>query len=328
MKVKIKIIHKNQRKNLVFLYITVGLVAFWIAVAVFLFFYKEPGSLYVYPETVKQGDTVFIRVKSYLGNVTGEFENEKLIFSKTQNENEWVSFLGVDAVHNPGDYKIVVGISGIKTLQKNIKVSLADFSKGVSAPAPSAAKTGITIETAINNIKNKDNPVLQKVLDKSTEKPYFDSAFAFPLKKVEERGMSFGKFIEFAKIKIQHLGVDLRAPKDTEIYSVNNGKVVLTASLANYGKTIIIDHGLDIFSLYLHLDKFSVEEGAMVKKGQLIGLSGETGYATAPHLHFSMRVDGARVNPIQFVTVTKKIDESFMLADITSAFLNVLNLAK
>jgi murein DD-endopeptidase MepM/ murein hydrolase activator NlpD len=264
-------------------------------------------------------------VKSYLGNVTGKFADEDLVFYKKDKSDEWVSFLGIDAVHNAGDYKIYVDVAGIKTLEKNIKVELADFSLAKSTPAPSASQTGITNEKAVDNIKVKDNPALQKAIDNFTLAPYFNSSFGFPLSKVEERGLSFGKFIDFAKTKIQHLGVDLKAVKDTDIFSINDGKVVLTASLANYGNTIIIDHGLDIFSLYLHLDKFKVKEGDIVKKGQIIGLSGDTGYVTAPHLHFSMRVGGARVNPMQFISATKKLDDNFMMADISQAFLNIFS---
>lgn len=308
-----------------YLHVSLGLIAFWLVVGFYVFFYQEPGSLYVYPENPKQGETVFIRVKSHIGNVSGKFADENLRFYRKGNSDEWVTFLGIDAAHSSGDYKIYVNISSIKTLEKEIKVGLADFSTEPSILAPSVSQTGITISKAINNIKIKDNPVLQKTLENLTEKPYFNFSFSFPLSKVEEKGISFGKFIAFAKTKIQHLGVDLRALKDTEIYSANNGKVVLTASLSNYGKTIIIDHGLDIFSLYLHLDKFKVKEGDIVKRGDIIGLSGDTGYATAPHLHFSMRVGGARVNPLQFITATKKLDSNFILADISQAFLNIFN---
>ena len=52
-----------------------------------------------------------------------------------------------------------------------------------------------------------------------------------------------------------------KAPEKTEVYAINDGKVVLTVNLSNYGKTVIIDHGLDIFSLYLHLEEFKISEG-------------------------------------------------------------------
>ena len=143
----------------------------------------------------------------------------------------------------------------------------------------------------------------------------------------KKTGFSFGKFIGFGKYALQRLGVDLKAPEKTKIYSVNDGKVAATLELSNYGKTVIIDHGLDIFSLYLHLDEFKVSVGDMVRRGQLIGLSGDTGYTTAPHLHFSMRVDGQRVDPIAFIETTKKISDNSaapsLTADIANAFINL-----
>ena len=137
-------------------------------------------------------------------------------------------------------------------------------------------------------------------------------------------GFAFGDFIGFGKYKLQHLGVDLKAPEKTEIYAVNDGKVVLTANLSNYGKTVIIDHGLGIFSMYLHLEEFKVSLGQMVGRGQTIGLSGDTGYVTGPHLHFSMRVDGTRVDPVGFITATKKLEDNSFLANISNGFFNIL----
>ena len=304
-------------------------------------FPKEPASLYIFPENPKQGDTVFVRVKGEVSNVTGIFEKsltssqnkEKLVFYKkglpaqAGNSSEWISFLGIDADQEPGDYKISINASG-EELTKKIKVALAGFSSATTAMAPSYAQTGITQEKAVNNIVKNDNPALKKVLSKFTSAPYFTSAFSFPLSSMEKTGFSFGRFISFTKYKLQHFGVDLKAPEKTDIYSVNDGKVVAILDLPNYGKTVIIDHGLDIFSLYLHLDKFKVSVGEMVKRGQAIGLSGDTGYVTAPHLHFSIRVGSSRVDPIVFIETSKKIDDNFFLADINSAFLNIINSAK
>lgn len=317
--------NKNIKKiYTLLLYVTGGLAICWLVMGAVLLVKKQPSSIYVSSENVKQGETIFIRVKSQASEITGSFGTEKLIFYKKGIYREWIAFLGIDADHNPGDYKIFVDTSDAEHLVKNIKVEIADFTLTSAISAPSA-KTGFTNETAINNIINNDNPVLKKVLKKITESPYFKKSFSFPLKKMEKSGLSFGKFINFTKYNIQHLGVDLKAPQKTEIYAINDGKVVSTAELSNYGKTVIIDHGLDIFSLYLHLDEFDVKEGDDVKRGQIIGLSGDTGYATAPHLHFSVRVGASRVDPIAFIETTKRMDDSFVLADITQAFLNLFN---
>jgi len=335
-----KIIRK--KKDLIFLYILAGLIVIFLVLGFFLF--RQGGiapSIYVYPENPKQGDTVFVRIKSDFGAITGNFKKiigpepsfvstenpdsaQDLIFFRKNKSLEWVSIFGIDADQASGNYKIFVNAGGAE-LTKEIKISVADFSVSPAALAPSEKKTGYSAEKAISNIKNNDNPVLAKVLSNFTREPYFKETFFPPLGSMQAIGFSFGKFIWFTQYKLQHLGVDLEAFKNTDIHSINDGKVVLTANLSNYGKTVVIDHGLDIFSLYLHLDEFKVLEGEIVKRGQIIGLSGDTGYATAPHLHFSIRVGGARVDPLQFIETSKKIDESFFLADISQAFLNLIN---
>lgn len=321
-----KKIDKREIPN--YLLVGAGLVVFCAALFIFILLQKVPANIYVSPENLKQGDTVFVRVRSDAGEITGNLGQERLVFYKKGNSNEWISFLGIDADQKPGDYKIFVDTSNAEHLTKNIKVALADFSSEATAAAPSAAQTGITKEKAVSNILKSDNPSINKILTKLTPEPYFTASFSFPLSRIEKTGFSFGKFIGFAKDKLQHLGVDLKAAKDTNIYSVNDGKIVATFNLSNYGKTVIIDHGLDIFSLYLHLDEFKVSEGDMVRRGQLIGLSGETGYVTAPHLHFSMRVGASRVDPIDFIETTKKLNDNFILADLSAAFMNLINSIK
>lgn len=331
-KVEIKIVKKSEPKNgFPFFWLVAGVVAiFLIGLGIYALLQRVPESIYVSAENPKQGDTIFIRVKSESGNIAGIFENsfgltqdkEKLLFYK-KGKSDWISFVGIDADQKPGDYKISVSTSTAE-LTKTIKVSLADFSSAVAVKAPSSAQTGLSNAKAVNNIVKVDNPSIDKILSKFTVAPYFSGAFSYPLTTIAKTGFSFGKFISFAKDKLQHMGVDLRAPQDTKVYAVNDGKVVFVMDLPNYGKTVIIDHGLDIFSLYLHLDNFKVAMGNMVKKGQVIGLSGDTGYVTAPHLHFSMRVGTSRVDPIAFIDATKKLNENFLLADISSAFLNLI----
>ncbi len=318
-----KKIKKNKNKFPVFLYVVLGLIIFWLAFGFFIYFLKTPASIYVSSENPKQGDTVFIRVKSEASNIAGNFNSQKLVFYKKGNSDEWISFLGIDADQKPGDYKIFVDTFSGEHLTKEIKVALADFSSAPAVAAPKINKNGITNQKAVDNIIKNDNPAIKKILSNFTPAPYFTLPFSFPLSTMEKGGFSFGKFIGFGKYRLQHLGVDLKAPEKTDIYAVADGKVVGTLDLSNYGKTVIINHGLDIFSMYLHLEEFKVSDGQMVHRGQLIGLSGDTGYVTAPHLHFSMRVGSARVDPVEFIQTTQKINDNSTLADISNSFLNI-----
>lgn len=314
---------RKAKKFPIFWIAGLTLIVVWALLGLYFLSHEETASVFISSESPKQGDTIFIRVKTEADEITGNFGQERLVFYRKGNLKEWISFLGIDADQEPGDYEIRVDTSKAEHIKKEIKIGLADFSTSPTVSAPKNNKNGISNKKSVDNIRNNDNPALQKILSNLTPAPYFINSFSFPLSKVEESGFPFGKFIGFSENKLQHLGVDLRAPEKTDVFSVNDGRVVATLDLSNYGKTVIIDHGLDIFSMYLHLEEFKVLEGQMVSKGQCIGLSGDTGYATAPHLHFSMRVGGSRVDPLVFINTTKKMNDNFFLADLMEAVLNI-----
>jgi murein DD-endopeptidase MepM/ murein hydrolase activator NlpD len=90
---------------------------------------------------------------------------------------------------------------------------------------------------------------------------------------------------------------------------MNSGKVVLTGDHFFTGLTVVIDHGGGIQSMYFHLDKILVQEDQKVGKGEVIGLVGSTGRATGPHLHLGVRVNGARVDPLELMTISEQIGE-------------------
>ncbi|KAB3532159.1 peptidoglycan DD-metalloendopeptidase family protein [Alkaliphilus pronyensis] len=98
-----------------------------------------------------------------------------------------------------------------------------------------------------------------------------------------------------------HSGIDIPAPVGTEIVAANMGTVIYSGDLGGFGKTVIIDHGGDITTLYAHNSKLSVSEGDEVNKGDKIAEAGSTGLSTGPHLHFEVREDGKYVDPIPYV---------------------------
>ena len=97
-----------------------------------------------------------------------------------------------------------------------------------------------------------------------------------------------------------HMGVDLASHANAAIEAANNGIVVFTGALGIYGNTVIIDHGLGVFSLYGHLSSIETAVGKNVKREELIGHSGLSGLAGGDHLHFSIIVGGQFVNPLEW----------------------------
>lgn len=127
-----------------------------------------------------------------------------------------------------------------------------------------------------------------------------EEPFTVPIPGVA--GRNFGERRIFnGEPRAPHSGADLRARSGTPVHATNRGRVALAKNLFFTGNTVIVDHGLGIYSLYAHLSRIDVKSGEAVKNGQVVGLVGATGRVTAPHLHWGMRVQGARVDPFSLV---------------------------
>jgi len=94
-----------------------------------------------------------------------------------------------------------------------------------------------------------------------------------------------------------HLGYDLAVTQHVGVEASNDGKVVYAAPLGIYGNCIVLDHGYGLQTIYGHLSRIDVHEGDMVKQGQVMGVSGQTGMAGGDHIHFAMQLDGIQIDP-------------------------------
>jgi murein DD-endopeptidase MepM/ murein hydrolase activator NlpD len=99
-----------------------------------------------------------------------------------------------------------------------------------------------------------------------------------------------------------HLGVDFRADEGTPVVAAQRGLVTLAELLPLGGQTVVIDHGVGIFTTYLHLSAIEVRAGQPVRAGDRIGRVGSTGLSTGPHLHWGLRVHGVLVDPLEWTT--------------------------
>ena len=100
-----------------------------------------------------------------------------------------------------------------------------------------------------------------------------------------------------------HSGGDFLSPAGTPVHAPNAGRVVMARDLYFTGNVVVLDHGLGLFSLLAHLSTIDVHEGDSVVAGQRVGLVGATGRVTGPHLHWAVRVGGARIDPLSLLAV-------------------------
>ena len=122
---------------------------------------------------------------------------------------------------------------------------------------------------------------------------------------------SFGKrSILNGKPRRPHSGTDFRASRGTPVKSPNAGVTVLARNLYYAGNTVILDHGQGLYSYFAHLDDFTVKKGDRVERGDLIGHVGSTGRVTGPHLHWTVRLRKALVDPLSLMEILARFESS------------------
>ncbi|MCI7766080.1 M23 family metallopeptidase [Helicobacter sp. 14348-15] len=161
---------------------------------------------------------------------------------------------------------------------------------------PSKAKPNKANQQRIS----KEREEASKIYQTYTKGYYWKKPFIYPMKS--KITSEFGNARVFnQEVKSYHSGTDFRAAIGTPIYASNSGKVVIAKDRFLAGKSVVIDHGEGIFSMYYHCSEIKVKEGTRVKQGELIALSGNTGRVSGPHLHFGILVRGTQVDPIDFI---------------------------
>ena len=125
-------------------------------------------------------------------------------------------------------------------------------------------------------------------------------SFVWPRK--DEICSTFGAKRMFnKKLASRHFGVDIDGKDGDPVRAIGTGRVVMVSDRYYAGGTVVIDHGLRLYSLYFHLSEFLVKTGDTVEKGQLIGKVGRSGRVTGPHLHLGTRVEGLSFDPLSLL---------------------------
>jgi murein DD-endopeptidase MepM/ murein hydrolase activator NlpD len=143
---------------------------------------------------------------------------------------------------------------------------------------------------------------VEAVLARVSPAPWWSGPLVTPVPGEATSGFGRRSVLN-GEVRSLHAGVDFRAAEGTPVKTPARGRVALAADHYFAGKVVIVDHGLGLFSFLAHLSSISVAEGQVVEQGEVVGLSGATGRVTGPHLHWSVRLPGARVDPLSLMAV-------------------------
>jgi murein DD-endopeptidase MepM/ murein hydrolase activator NlpD len=210
--------------------------------------------------------------------------------------NRWQSLLGIDLDTKPGTYEVSFeSLSEGRTVTTTTVIAIAPrvFGRRVLAVDDAFVNPPDAVVARIR----REAAELERLWSQSEPRRLWSDGFIRPVPG--RANSAFGTRSVFnGQARQPHGGADFLSPAGTAVHAPSGGRVVLAHDLYFTGNTIVIDHGLGVFSLLAHLSVVNVREGDAVARGETIGEVGATGRVTGPHLHWAVRINGARVDPL------------------------------
>ena len=268
----------------------------------------------------KYGQTVRAQIKTNekLESACVQFQSQKYpLVPLTSKKSTYECYIPIECEGATGSFPLRATISNSNrklSINSSITIHKRTFPKAKGFKASSSfLKKKVNKESLASNKNKKKTAIwerggrpselLKKMLLKSPQKPLWSGKFIIPT-KVLRYSTPFGEIRNSSNWGTYlHKGVDIVSPRRHPVKASQNGKIIVKQRLQYPGNHIVIDHGLGVFTYYLHLDSFANRSvGSFVKKGDIIGRVGNTGYSTGYHLHWSLSVQNKLVDPLEWTT--------------------------
>lgn len=153
----------------------------------------------------------------------------------------------------------------------------------------------------------REQSELDRIFARDKTRPLWHTDFIMPVNGPITAPFGVKRFFN-GQPRSPHTGIDIAAAAGTPVVATNDGIVCFTGKMFFGGRSVLINHGQGIYSMYFHLRKYAVKKGMHVKKGQTIGYVGESGRVTGPALHFGIRIMDSRIDPLLLFSLTKKME--------------------
>jgi murein DD-endopeptidase MepM/ murein hydrolase activator NlpD len=240
---------------------------------------------------VEQGQTAFITVSTtdMLTNPVFMFKGKKYRLFKS-GENQYSGLLGIEATEKFGKHEMIVS-DGTKIIGKTV----------INVLPKTYPRQNIRVSSSMSSLEPTNDEQRQICKAKATisdEKYRTDAPYKSPTNGCIASVYGLKRYYNGKVSGAYHKGIDIKAAKGTPVYTITDGKVLIASPFRLNGTTVAVDHGQGLVSFYLHLSKLDVKPGEFVKAGQKIGEVGSTGFATGPHLHWGLYINGTPIDPM------------------------------
>lgn len=306
-----KIMKFNSCLFLFLLLVSVSLLSLKAAPATagFTISVKDGYRIYLAPEKPGAGQTLIIALQSLEKEpLNKETQLQNMIFLKHSFQLEavaggWRGIVAVPLGTKTGTYDLIV--KSKKGTALVLPVAVTDHDYGEQRLTVKAEMATPMRPENLKKIK-KDRHDLKIAYGSSAPRLLLNNRLRPPLNSPLTSPFGTRRLLN-GKPKSPHGGIDFKAAIGIPVPAAAAGRVVLAEELYYSGRIVIIDHGLSIFSLYMHLSEIDCRVGDPVTAGQIIGKSGKSGRVTGPHLHWGIKIAGVFVDPLRFVNDSEQL---------------------
>ncbi len=251
------------------------------------------------------GEIVVVSIKddSSIKDAWIRFLDRRYTMGKSETNPGLLAFMGLDLGLEPGSYDIDIFIDKASGEREYTKKQIFVLAKEFPLRKLWVDERFVTPPPEFHERIRREGEILKVIYGITTDQWLGEGFFILP-----SSGTAMPNFGERRifnnKPRSSHKGIDIKVPYGTPVKAANSGRVVLASDLYFAGKTVIIDHGMSVFTMYCHFSKIRVKRGLLVEKGEIIGEIGATGRVTGPHLHWGVRVSGISVDPFSILSLT------------------------
>ncbi len=251
-----------------------------------------PLDITIEPNKPGPGDIMVVTIKNVTGAAEGTFNGKKIYFNPSKDSLK--AIVPVDLFTEPGKYDLDISANG-STLHQAVEIIKKEYElQRLTLP-----KDMVELSPENEARVEREQKKMAAVWPNESARQW-SGDFTNPLEGEIITPFGVRRIINSIP-KNPHSGVDVAGKNGDRIRAPNDGVVRLIDTQFFSGKSLVLDHGQGIYTMFFHLSKVLVRPGQKVKKGMVIALVGSTGRATGPHLHWGVRVQGARVDPLELI---------------------------
>ena len=257
------------------------------------------------PQRLESGSPVLFRIElnQPADSLHGKWLDHPLEFTKAHQGNAWYVLAGIDVEQAPGTYPLELTATGSKGGELHATQQLTVLPGSYKTTTLHVEEKYVQPDAATLARIAADKAVKDAAFAHTISQPLWSGSFRSPVPFAPTD--SFGTRRMFnGKLASIHRGTDFHAPSGTPVVAANDGVVIIAQGMFYEGNLVVVDHGQQFSTLYMHFSKIEVKVGDHVHKGQRLGLSGATGRVTGPHLHLGVRWQGMYVDAVKLLKLT------------------------